>query len=133
MDRMISIRSRTRLAVSRQNFNTVTDGHEIIYAIEVWHARINRNGRTSVKKHIQLTKGFIEREQIQSWLDPSSIFTMESQLGENSLARGIHAIMHNHGKSRPQTHIRQQRMDYIAYYEYISGWGRDYVMARGTT
>ena len=53
----------------------------------------------------------------------------EFQLGENSLARGIHAITqteHNHGKSRPQTNIRQQRMDYIAYYECISGWGRDY-------
>ena len=34
----------------------------------------------------------------------------ESQLGENSLAHGIHAITFNHGKSRPQTHIRQQRM-----------------------
>ena len=39
MDHMISIRSRTRLAVSRQNFirlRTVSN-----YA---WHARINRNG-----------------------------------------------------------------------------------------
>ena len=74
MDRMISIRSRTRLAVSRQKFirlRTVSN-----YA---WHACINRNGherygRTSVKEQIQLTKVFIasEKEQIQSWLDPSS-------------------------------------------------------------
>ena len=40
MDRMISIRSRTRLAVSRQNFIRLRTASNL-YA---WHARINRNG-----------------------------------------------------------------------------------------
>ena len=39
MDRMISIRSHTRLAVSRQNFTRLRTVSN--YA---WHARINRNG-----------------------------------------------------------------------------------------
>ena len=87
------------------------------------------HSKTSVKEQIQLTKGFIAAGKENP---AGSILHLhnESQLGENSLARGIHAITRNHGKSRPQTHIRQQRMDYI---EYKSGWGRDYVMARGTT
>ena len=75
------------------------------------------HSRTSVKEHIQLTKGFIAAEK-ENIFNPGWIHILhlhnESQLGENSLARGIHAIRHNHGKSRPQTHIRQQRMDYIA-------------------
>ena len=48
-------------------------------SIEMVHERY---GRTSVKEQIQLTNAsekenrFKKREQIQSWLDPSSIFTM---------------------------------------------------------
>ena len=71
------------------------------------------HSKTSVKEQIQLTKGFIaaEKENHRSILAGSILHLHnESQLGENSLARGIHAITHNHGKSRPQTHIRQQRM-----------------------
>ena len=88
-------------------------------SIEMVHERY---GRTNVKEQIQLTKVFIASEKQNNSILAGSILHLhnEFQLGENSLARGIHAITpsfsqteHNHGMSRPQTHIRQQRMDYI--------------------
>ena len=62
-------------------------------SIEMVHERY---GRTSVKEQIQLTKVFIASEKENrfnpGWIHPTSFHDALIQLGENSLARGIHAI-----------------------------------------